>query len=156
MLSDHSEKYSDMMERFYKAFAVTFELRFPFPLSINGESSCCSQCLVRVEGTLGGVGKSLGENSFSHGLWTVGGGHWRDVEPAVGCWPCWYRPNVQSTTLLEAWVTDHWTWSFSSDFLSSTLDSRLLLRGPSDLVRSGWRKLNKFFVLSCLGKHQIH
>ena len=33
LLSDHSEKYSDMMERFYKAFAVTFELRFPFPLT---------------------------------------------------------------------------------------------------------------------------
>ena len=32
MLSDHNEKYSDRMERSYKAFAVTFELRFPFPL----------------------------------------------------------------------------------------------------------------------------
>ena len=32
MHSDHSEKYSDMMTIFYKAFAVTFELRFPFPL----------------------------------------------------------------------------------------------------------------------------
>ena len=31
--SDHNEKYSDRMERSYKAFAVTFELRFPFPLS---------------------------------------------------------------------------------------------------------------------------
>ena len=34
MLFDHNEKYSDRMERFYKAFAVTFELRFPFPLNI--------------------------------------------------------------------------------------------------------------------------
>ena len=34
MLFDHNEKYSDRMERFYKAFAVTFELRFPFPLSM--------------------------------------------------------------------------------------------------------------------------
>ena len=34
MLSDYSEKYSDRMERSYKAFAVTFELRFPFPLRI--------------------------------------------------------------------------------------------------------------------------
>ena len=33
MHSDHSEKYSDMMERFYKAIAVTFELSLPFPLS---------------------------------------------------------------------------------------------------------------------------
>ena len=33
MLSDHNEKYSDRMERSYKAFTVTFELRFPFPLS---------------------------------------------------------------------------------------------------------------------------
>ena len=33
MLSDHNEKYSDRMERSYKVFAVTFELRFPFPLS---------------------------------------------------------------------------------------------------------------------------
>ena len=33
MLSDHNEKYSDRMERSYKAFAVTFELRFPFTLS---------------------------------------------------------------------------------------------------------------------------
>ena len=33
MLSDHNEKYSDRTERSYKAFAVTFELRFPFPLS---------------------------------------------------------------------------------------------------------------------------
>ena len=33
MLSDHNEKYSDRMERSYKAFAVTFELRFPFPLT---------------------------------------------------------------------------------------------------------------------------
>ena len=33
MLFDHNEKYSDRMERFYKAFAVTFELRFPFPLT---------------------------------------------------------------------------------------------------------------------------
>ena len=32
MLSDHNEKYSDRMERSYKAFAVNFELRFPFPL----------------------------------------------------------------------------------------------------------------------------
>ena len=36
MLFDHNEKYSDRMERFYKAFAVTFELRFPFPLSQLG------------------------------------------------------------------------------------------------------------------------
>ena len=34
MLFDHNEKYSDRMERFYKAFAVTFELRFPFPLTV--------------------------------------------------------------------------------------------------------------------------
>ena len=33
--SDHNEKYSDRMERSYKAFAVTFELRFPFPLMIT-------------------------------------------------------------------------------------------------------------------------
>ena len=33
MLSDQNEKYSDRMERSYKAFAVTFELRFPFPLT---------------------------------------------------------------------------------------------------------------------------
>ena len=32
MFSDHNEKYSDRMERSYKAFAVTFELKFPFPL----------------------------------------------------------------------------------------------------------------------------
>ena len=32
MLSDHNEKYSDRMERSYKAFAVNVELRFPFPL----------------------------------------------------------------------------------------------------------------------------
>ena len=32
MLSDHNEKYTDRMERSYRAFAVTFELRFPFPL----------------------------------------------------------------------------------------------------------------------------
>ena len=32
MLSDHNEKYSYRMERSYKAFAVTFELRFPFRL----------------------------------------------------------------------------------------------------------------------------
>ena len=36
MLSDHNEKYSDSMGRSYKAFAVTFELRFPFPLKVNG------------------------------------------------------------------------------------------------------------------------
>ena len=35
MLSDHNEKYSDRMERSYKAFAVTFELRFPFPLMVS-------------------------------------------------------------------------------------------------------------------------
>ena len=34
MLCDHNEKHSDRMERSYKAFAVTFELRFPFPLTI--------------------------------------------------------------------------------------------------------------------------
>ena len=34
MLSDHNEKYLDRMERPYKAFAVTFELRFPFPLMV--------------------------------------------------------------------------------------------------------------------------
>ena len=33
MLSDHNEKYSDGMEKSCKAFAVTFEPRFPFPLS---------------------------------------------------------------------------------------------------------------------------
>ena len=32
LLSDHNEKYSDRMERSCKTFAVTFELRFPFPL----------------------------------------------------------------------------------------------------------------------------
>ena len=37
MLFDHNEKYSDRMERFYKAFAVTFELRFPFPLMVSAE-----------------------------------------------------------------------------------------------------------------------
>ena len=35
MLSDRNEKYSDRMERSYKAFAVTFELRFPFPLRLG-------------------------------------------------------------------------------------------------------------------------
>ena len=35
MLFDHNEKYSDRMERSYKAYPVTFELRFPFPLSPN-------------------------------------------------------------------------------------------------------------------------
>ena len=34
-LSDHNEKYSDRMETSYKAFAVTFELRFPLPLIHN-------------------------------------------------------------------------------------------------------------------------
>ena len=34
MLSDHNEKYSDRMERSYKAFAVTFELSFLFPLTL--------------------------------------------------------------------------------------------------------------------------
>ena len=36
MLSDHNEMYSDRMERSYKAFAVTFELKFPFPLTYHG------------------------------------------------------------------------------------------------------------------------
>ena len=36
MLSDHNEKYSDGMEISYKAFALTFELRFPFPLMPSG------------------------------------------------------------------------------------------------------------------------
>ena len=36
MLSDHNEKYTDRMERSYRAFAVTFELRFPFPLKKTG------------------------------------------------------------------------------------------------------------------------
>ena len=39
MLSDHNEKYSDRMERSYKAFAVTFELRFPFPLTLISNCS---------------------------------------------------------------------------------------------------------------------
>ena len=34
MPSDHNEKYSYRMEKSYKAFAVTFELRLPFPLRI--------------------------------------------------------------------------------------------------------------------------
>ena len=34
MHSDLSEMYSDMMERFYEAYAVTFEPRFPFPLTL--------------------------------------------------------------------------------------------------------------------------
>ena len=38
MLSDHNEKYSDRTERSYKAFAVTFELRFPFPLKVGYHS----------------------------------------------------------------------------------------------------------------------
>ena len=33
MLSDHNKKYSDRMESSCKAFAVTFELRFPFRLN---------------------------------------------------------------------------------------------------------------------------
>ena len=37
MLSDHNEKYSDRMERSYEAFAVTFELRFPFPLMMKSQ-----------------------------------------------------------------------------------------------------------------------
>ena len=40
MLSDHNEKYSDRMERSYKAFAVTFELRFPFPLTVIMQRQC--------------------------------------------------------------------------------------------------------------------
>ena len=40
MLSDHNEKYSDRMERSYKAFAVTFELRFPFPLKQETQLHC--------------------------------------------------------------------------------------------------------------------
>ena len=38
MLSDQNEKYSDRMERSYKALAVTFELRFPFPLTFDLQS----------------------------------------------------------------------------------------------------------------------
>ena len=37
MRSDHNEKYSDRMERSYKAFDVTFELRFPFPLRLSSQ-----------------------------------------------------------------------------------------------------------------------
>ena len=40
MVSDHNEKYSDGMEISYKAFALTFELRFPFPLSSGGHNNC--------------------------------------------------------------------------------------------------------------------
>ena len=43
MLFDHNEKYSDRMERFYKAFAVTFELRFPFPLIKNYQQNIYSR-----------------------------------------------------------------------------------------------------------------
>ena len=39
LLSDHNEKYSDRMESSYKAFAVTYELRFPFPLTITPPNS---------------------------------------------------------------------------------------------------------------------
>ena len=42
MLSDHNEKYSDRMERSHKEFAVTFELRFPFPLTLMGTSCLCT------------------------------------------------------------------------------------------------------------------
>ena len=39
MHSDLSEMYSDMMERFYEAYAVTFEPRFPFPLkAVSGNN----------------------------------------------------------------------------------------------------------------------
>ena len=47
MLSDHNEKYSDRMERSYKAFAVTFELRFPFPLKES-----CTFSLLCLPNTL--------------------------------------------------------------------------------------------------------
>ena len=46
MLSDHNEKYSDRMERSYKAFAVTFELRFPFPLNFD---KCHYICCLPAE-----------------------------------------------------------------------------------------------------------
>ena len=45
MLSDHNEKYSDRMERSYKAFDVNFELRFPFPLIVT-----CRLCVYAREG----------------------------------------------------------------------------------------------------------
>ena len=32
--SDHSEKYWDMMGIFLKAYALSFQLRFPFPLTL--------------------------------------------------------------------------------------------------------------------------
>ena len=38
MPSDHDEKYSDMMKSSYKAFAVTYELGFPFSLMIYHHS----------------------------------------------------------------------------------------------------------------------
>ena len=42
MLSDHNEKYSDRMERSYKAFAVNFELRFPFPSTFRTHCKNCA------------------------------------------------------------------------------------------------------------------
>ena len=40
MHSTHGRKYSDMMERVYKAFAMTFELRFPVPLNVSVNPLC--------------------------------------------------------------------------------------------------------------------
>ena len=49
MLCDHNEKYSDRMEISYKAFAVTFELRFPFPLIVTDVS--WNQRLIETDDT---------------------------------------------------------------------------------------------------------
>ena len=48
MLSDHNKKYSDRMERSYKAFAVTFELRFPFPLNAHDVSENCTNFYEKI------------------------------------------------------------------------------------------------------------
>ena len=57
--------------------------------SISGESLWSSQRLGKLEGILCVVGKSLGENSLSQVFSTVGGGHWEEELPDLGCYPCW-------------------------------------------------------------------
>ena len=57
--------------------------------NMSGGSPCSFHRFGKVEEILWAVGKSLGKNSLSQGFSTVGGGHWYDELPALGCCPCW-------------------------------------------------------------------
>ena len=88
--ADRAAKASNQEEHFAISASGTWSTAVEVGgFNMTGESSCSSHRFGKVEGILWAMGKSLGVNSLSQAFLTVGGGHWYDELPTLGCCPCW-------------------------------------------------------------------